>query len=65
MNWREAIKLLRQLGCTVEKKNRTGEYLIITPDGTRHLAGSTRKDIPGHVKRIIKKLTGGSNGRRY
>jgi hypothetical protein len=63
MNWRDAIKLLRKLGCTVDKKHRTGEYRIITPDGTVHLAGSTRKDIPGHVKGIIKKLSGGSNGR--
>ena len=56
-NWRDALEVLEELGCSVEKKFRTGEYRITAPDGSVHLAGSTRKDTPGHVKQLIKRLS--------
>lgn len=55
-NMRDAVKKLKELGCTVSKKHRTGEWLIILPDGSRHLASGTRKDTPSHVVGLIKKL---------
>ncbi len=53
---RATLKVLRKLGCGLEKKHRTGEWRITLPDGSVVLASSTRKDAPGHVRRLIVKL---------
>ena len=56
-NMRDALKVLQGYGCQVERKFRTGEWLIVTPSGTEHIVSGTRKDTPNFVKSLIRKLS--------
>jgi hypothetical protein len=64
MNTSKALKAARELGCAVESVRRTGEKLVIAPDGERVRFSGERKDAPRALTTMLHRLTSERQRRR-
>jgi hypothetical protein len=64
MNTSKALKAARDLGCAVESVRRTGEKVVIAPDGERVRFSGERKDAPRALTTLLHRLTTAAQRRR-
>lgn len=52
----DALREARRLGCEVTYPRRTGEVLVVAPDGSRVRANNRRKDSTKALLQLLKRV---------